>query len=327
MNKDIFSYENIFKNTGINKIQDQRKKSQNVSNTKNEIDNKSDVNIKNKEKTENVEKESEISNNTNKKNYENENKIKRKDNLINSKQKIKKDIYSLFYDKNEINNKKDKPFNFYYTNEDSNIAQCFPTYNINTEKDKAIDGIKNVKDTEFTKHTFTIFNENEQNLVKNVNHILKDNDKERAIQNASTIDNIVHSENNLSNLNNNSLIDNIQLYVKKENENQEEETKSDNFMCFCFGKCGTFFYTQGSSIAYGQLINIIDKEVTKKVDKYQKHNERNEINEYIYTLKHFPGPFSRRNNKIDEKIKKFLNKLIKIKKEKYKDNIFEDTQK
>ncbi|EUD72809.1 hypothetical protein YYG_01809 [Plasmodium vinckei petteri] len=367
MSKDIFSYENIFKSADINKIQEQREKSQN------EADNK---------ETENVENESKPTNNINNEvSEENENKIQMND---NSKQKIKKDIFSLFNDKNEINNKEDNPFNFYYPNDDTNINQYFPTYNVDSKKEE----IANEKDATFmnentdpvflpehkdpaffpentdpaflpehndpvflsenkdvaffpenndttflndaepAKNAQTPFSENKQNLANPPNYAVKDSEqvdsKEETVQDASTTKNVVFPENNL---------DNLQLDVKKQNENQEEGSGSDKFMCFCFGRSGTFFYTKGNSIVYAPLISIIDKGITKKVEKDRKQEratkncDETEINAYVYALKSFPGPFSRRNIKIDEKIKKFLNGFIDINKEKYKDNIFEGTQK
>ncbi|KEG02130.1 conserved Plasmodium protein, unknown function [Plasmodium vinckei vinckei] len=348
MSKGIFSYENIFKSPDINKIQEKIEKSQN------EADNKETENVVNAENLENLENDPKPTNNINNEvSEENENKIQMND---NSKQKIKKDIFTLFNDKNDINNKEDDPFNFYNSNDDTNINQYSPTYNVDPPKEEAA----NEKDATFTKEhkdaafftenndapiftenndapIFTEnndgepakscqppFSENEPNLVSPPNDAAKDTDqvdtKEEAAQDASTIKNVVCPENNL---------DNLQLDVKKQNEEQEEGNGVDKFMCFCFGRSGTFFYTKGNSIVYALLISVIDKgiEKDKKQEGVAKKCDGSEINAYVYALKSFPGPFSRRNIKIDEKIKKTLNGFIEINKEKYKDNIFESTQK
>ncbi|SOV78052.1 conserved Plasmodium protein, unknown function [Plasmodium sp. gorilla clade G3] len=125
---------------------------------------------------------------------------------------------------------------------------------------------------------------------------------------------------------------------------------------FCFGNNGTFFYSKNSKIKYQYLINVIEMNMNKKRENHiynEKKNDQNNINsnsncnynkiidsidinhchnnnmeKFIYCIKNFPGPFSRKSNKVDHKIEEFLKGYININKStSVNDNIFEDIQK
>ncbi|GAW80967.1 hypothetical protein, conserved [Plasmodium gonderi] len=128
-------------------------------------------------------------------------------------------------------------------------------------------------------------------------------------------------------------------------------SQSTTRISFCFGRNGNFFYTRGRKVKYAPLINIIkgcirtrsttqisnDSPVpsSSNVNNSKRNNKRNNciesrdkwLEEHIHAIKNFPGPFSRRCDKVDEKIKIFLNGHIKIIREMYANNIHEYAQK
>ncbi|SOV15606.1 conserved Plasmodium protein, unknown function [Plasmodium sp. gorilla clade G2] len=139
-----------------------------------------------------------------------------------------------------------------------------------------------------------------------------------------------------------------------------QDVNKNMHVSFCFGNNGTFFYSKNSKIKYQYLINIIEINMNKKRKKHinnEKKNDENNINingntnsnnnsnnnidsndiyqchnnnmeKFIYCIKNFPGPFSRKNNKVDHKIEEFLKGYININKSRTtNDNIFEDIQK
>ncbi|KNG78443.1 hypothetical protein PFMG_04573 [Plasmodium falciparum IGH-CR14] len=153
---------------------------------------------------------------------------------------------------------------------------------------------------------------------------------------------------------------NVDVISKKDDINIPSVHKNVH-VSFCFGNNGTFFYSKNSKIKYQSLINVIEIHINKKKRKMhifnEKNNEENNIymnsncnynnycnrnvdsndvkhcyhnnmEKFIYCIKNFPGPFSRKSNKVDHKIEEFLKGYININKSRsVNDNIFEDIQK
>ncbi|KJP87640.1 hypothetical protein AK88_02668 [Plasmodium fragile] len=123
--------------------------------------------------------------------------------------------------------------------------------------------------------------------------------------------------------------------------------ESGNATALCFGTNGTLFYTRGRKVKFAPLIYIMESGIraarlssrthaggTTPPSSHTsaKHSNRsgirdNKLEEQVYAIKEFPGPFSRRNDKVDKKVINFLHGHIKLNEKKYGNNVYEYTQK
>ncbi|EUD65443.1 hypothetical protein C922_04183 [Plasmodium inui San Antonio 1] len=114
----------------------------------------------------------------------------------------------------------------------------------------------------------------------------------------------------------------------------------------CFGTNGTFCYTRGSKVKCAPLICIIESGIRRRNDGSKgrvapappssnpsaKHSNsiaiRNRsLEEHVYAIRNFPGPFSRRTNKVDKKVINFLYGHMNLNEKRYGTNVYEYTQK
>ncbi|GAB66474.1 hypothetical protein PCYB_092600 [Plasmodium cynomolgi strain B] len=114
----------------------------------------------------------------------------------------------------------------------------------------------------------------------------------------------------------------------------------------CFGTNGTFCYTRGRKVKCAPLICVMESGIRARSEgssaaadpapppsntpakRSNTNGSRDKtLEEHVYAIKYFPGPFSRRTDKVDQKVINFLQGLIKINGEKYGRNVYEYTQK
>ncbi|ANQ08209.1 Uncharacterized protein PCOAH_00025160 [Plasmodium coatneyi] len=114
----------------------------------------------------------------------------------------------------------------------------------------------------------------------------------------------------------------------------------------CFGTNGTFCYTRGRKVKFAPLICIMESGIrTTREGSHSgaapapspSHTSANRSNsieirdnrleEHVHGIRNFPGPFSRRTDKIDKKVINFLHGHMKINEKKYGNNLYEYTQK
>ncbi|VUZ95865.1 protein transport protein SEC16, putative [Plasmodium vivax] len=118
----------------------------------------------------------------------------------------------------------------------------------------------------------------------------------------------------------------------------------------CFGTNGTFCYTRGRKVKCAPLICILESGIRVKSEGSSggsrggtaaspplsstsgKHSSTiggrdNRLEEHIYAIRNFPGPFSRRSDRVDKKVLNFLHGHMSLNEELYGNNVYECTQK
>ncbi|CAA9988223.1 conserved Plasmodium protein, unknown function [Plasmodium knowlesi strain H] len=117
-------------------------------------------------------------------------------------------------------------------------------------------------------------------------------------------------------------------------------TTTPSAITLCFGTNGTICYTKGRKIMFAPLICVLKRGIRTKSEGSHvgpgptcaNHSDsigtwNNRLQEQLYAVENFPGPFSRRTDKVDKKVINFLRGHIKINEEKYGSSIYEYTQK